>query len=115
MFCSLCGWRVTSATDVSDQGGCSGVQDISVNLRKRKRWCCLVALLGRAVSIFFFFSAFFFGVAQAFKRRFSSGISYFSVFLLPILLRFWGSTILERGDYAREICYFVVVRASVSP
>ena len=60
MFCSLCDWRVTSATDVSDQGGCSGVQDISVNLCKRKRWCCLVALLGRAVSILLlFFSAFF--------------------------------------------------------
>ena len=28
----------------------------------------------RAVSTFFFFSAFFFGVAQVFKRRFCSGI-----------------------------------------
>ena len=49
----------------------------------------------RAVSIllflFLFFSTFFvFGVAQAFKRRFCSGVCYFSVFLLPILLRFWG-------------------------
>ena len=28
----FCYWRVTSATDVSDQGGCSCVQDISVTL-----------------------------------------------------------------------------------
>ena len=28
----LCDWRVTSATDVSDHGGCSCVQDTSVTL-----------------------------------------------------------------------------------
>ena len=32
MFFSLCDWRVTSATDLSDQGGCSCVQDISGTL-----------------------------------------------------------------------------------
>ena len=32
LFFSLCDWRVTSATDVSNQGGCSCVQDISVIL-----------------------------------------------------------------------------------
>ena len=37
LFFSLCDWRVTSATDVSDQGGCSCVQGISVTLGKRKR------------------------------------------------------------------------------
>ena len=76
-----------------------------------------LALVGRAVSIFFsfFFSAFFFGIAQAFKRRFCSGICYFSLFLLPTMLRFWGSNMLQRGDYARELCYFVVVHASPFP
>ena len=64
---------------------------------------------------FFFFSAFFFGVAQAFKRRFCSGICYFSVFLHPIILRLWGSNMLQRGDYAREICSFVVIHASPFP
>ena len=44
-------------------------------------------LLGQ-YPFFFFFSAFVFGVAQAFKRRFCSGICYFSVFLHPIMLRF---------------------------
>ena len=62
-----------------------------------------------------FFSAFFFGVAQAFKRRLCSCICYFSMFLHPIMLRFWGSNMLQRGDYAREICYFVVVDASPFP
>ena len=38
--------EVTSATDVSDQEGCSGVQDISVNFSKRKKLCYLVTLLG---------------------------------------------------------------------
>ena len=28
------------------------------------------------------------------------------------MLRFWGSSMPQRGDYAREICYFVVVHAS---
>ena len=68
-----------------------------------------------AVSILrfvFCFFCFFLGVAQASKRRFCSGICYFSVFLLPILLRSWGSNMLQRGDYAREICYFVVDYAS---
>ena len=36
-------------------------------------------------------------------------------FLHPIMLRFWGSNMLQRGDYAREICYFVVVDASPFP
>ena len=58
---------------------------------------------------------FFFGVAQAFKRRFCSGICYFLAFLLPVMLRFWGSNMLQRGYYAREIFYFVVVRASPFP
>ena len=57
----------------------------------------------------YIFSCFFFGVAQAFKRRFCSGICYFLVFRLPIMLRFGGSNMLQRGDYAREICCFVVV------
>ena len=73
----------------------------------------LSLLLGEYPFCFFF--GFFFGVAQAFKRRFCSGIFYFSVFLLLILLRFWGSNMLQRGDYAREICYFVVVHASPLP
>ena len=41
-------------------------------------------------------------------------LSVFS-FLYPIMLRFWGSNMLQRGDYAREICYFVVVDASPFP
>ena len=65
----------------------------------------------RAVSILLFL----FGVAQAFKRRFCSGICYFSVFLHPIMLRFGGSNMLQRGGYAREICYFVVVHTSPFP
>ena len=36
-------------------------------------------------------------------------------FLYSIMLRFWGSNMLQRGDYAREICYFVVVDASPFP
>ena len=28
---------------------------------------------------------------------------------------FWGSNMLQRGDYAREICYFVVADASPFP
>ena len=72
-----------------------------------------VVIVSRAISILLsFFFCFFFGVAQAFKRRFCSGICYFLVFLLPILLRFGGSNMLQRGDYAREICYFVAVHAS---
>ena len=59
-------------------------------------------------SFCFVFSALFFG-------QFCSGICYFSVFLLPILLRFGGSNMLQRGDYAHEICYFVVVHASPLP
>ena len=31
------------------------------------------------------------------------------------MLRFGGLNMLQRGDYAREICYFVVVRASHFP
>ena len=31
------------------------------------------------------------------------------------MLRFWGSSMPQRGDYAREICYFVVVHASPFP
>ena len=31
-------------------------------------------------------------------------LSVFS-FLYPIMLRSWGSNMLQRGDYAREICY----------
>ena len=62
-----------------------------------------------------FFFLLFFGVAQAFERRFCSGICYFSVFLHPIMLLFWGSNMLRRGDYAPEICYFVVVHASPFP
>ena len=59
---------------------------------------------------------FCFGVAQAFKRRLCSGkICYFSVFLHPTILRLWGSTMLQGGDHAREICYFVVVHASSFP
>ena len=42
-------------------------------------------------------------------------ICYFSVFLHPIMLRFGGSNMLQRGDYAREICYFLVVHASPFP
>ena len=72
-------------------------------------------LVGQYPFFFLFFSAFFFGIAQAFKRRFCSGICYFSLFLLPIMLRFWGSNMLQRGDYAREACYFVVVHASSFP
>ena len=41
-------------------------------------------------------------------------LSVFS-FLYPIMLRFWGSNMLQRGDYAREICYFMVVDASPFP
>ena len=41
-------------------------------------------------------------------------LSVFS-FLYPIVLRFWGSSMLQRGDYAREICYFVVVDVSPFP
>ena len=62
-----------------------------------------------------FFFCFFFGVAQAFKRRFCSGKCYVLVFLLPIMLRFWGPNMLQRGNYAREICYFVVVHAPLFP
>ena len=29
LFFFLCNWRITSATDVSYQGGCSRVQDVS--------------------------------------------------------------------------------------
>ena len=72
--------------------------------------------IGQYPSCFFLFLfCFFFGVAQAFKRRFCSGICYFSVFLHPIMIRFVGSNMLQRGDYAREICYFVVVHASPFP
>ena len=54
-------------------------------------WMYYLLLIIRAVSILlFFFPAFFFGVAQAFMRRFCSGICYFSVFLLPIMLHFGG-------------------------
>ena len=73
---------------------------------------------GGAVSILLFvclFFCFLFGVAQEFKRRFFCGICYFSVFLHPIMLRFRGSNILQRGDYVREICYFVIVHASPFP
>ena len=54
-----------------------------------------LALDGRAVPILlffcFFFLLFFCVVQQAFKRRFCSGICHFSMFLLPIMLRFGGS------------------------
>ena len=36
-------------------------------------------------------------------------------FLYPIMRRFWGSNMVQRGDYASEICYFVVVDASPFP
>ena len=71
-------------------------------------------LITRAVSIFFF-SAFFFGVAQAFKRRFCSGICYFSVFLLPILLRFGGSNILQRGIMLVEYTTLWLFTLPLSP
>ena len=32
----------------------------------------------------------------------------FSVFLHPIMLRFGGSNMLQRGDYAREICLILI-------
>ena len=72
-----------------------------------------LALVGRAVSIL----PFFFGVAQAFKRRFCSGIYmlHFGV-SASNYAPFLGSNILQRGDYAHhEICYFVVVHASPFP
>ena len=54
----------------------------------------------RAVPIALFF-LFFFGVAQAFKKRLCSCICYFSVFLHPIMLRFGTSDMLQRGDHDR--------------
>ena len=59
----------------------------------------------------FFFLPFFWRStgAPAYK------ICYFSVFLHPIMRRFWESNMLQRGDNAREICYFVVVHASPFP
>ena len=47
-------------------------------------------LLGQYPFIYFFCLFFGVRVAQAFKRRFCSGICNFSVFLHPIMLRFWG-------------------------
>ena len=67
-------------------------------------------LIIRAVSILLFF-----GVAQTFKRRFCSSICYFLAFLLPIMLRFWGSNMLQRGYYAREICYLWLFALPLSP
>ena len=67
-----------------------------------------LALDGRAVSthsaFFLLFFLLFFCVVQAFKRRFCSGICYFSMFLLPIMLRFGeskGSRLF--GDASRGV------------
>ena len=54
-----------------------------------------------------FFPAFVFGVTQAFKRRLCFCICYFSVFCIQYS-PFLGPNMLQRGDNAREICYFVV-------
>ena len=50
--------------------------------------------------LFIFYSTFFFGVAQALKRRLCSCICYFSVFLHSIMLHFWGSNMLAK----RRLC-----------
>ena len=63
-----------------------------------------------------FFSAFFFGVAQAFKMRFCSGIMLLFDVSASNYAPFWGSNMFQRGDYAREILiYMLLCGCSRSP